>query len=153
MVIYVNPNKLLKKLDLTIPIEDQVNVINEFKKIKNKHLNKLIRPFKNKSYWKNAAIAIREIGYPKIEEIIPDLIVWLQDMTWPGAMIIEDVLMTVPREVLTKHIENAVEIAWDSEDDEWIYWISELVKDYDISKEYFKNQKNYSKLLEINKNY
>lgn len=57
----------------------------------------------DKGNWYYEALVLTRRGYPKITDVIPKLFEWLQDMNWPGADEIWQLLSKLPRDVL---IEN-----------------------------------------------
>lgn len=65
----------------------------------NFNLNELIQPL-GKECWENAARALSIMRYPRISEIIPGLFRWLQDLNWPGAEIVMELLQSLPRKVI-----------------------------------------------------
>ena len=66
-------------------------------------------------------------GYPVIEPILGDLLEWMQDMNWPVATEIEDILRTVGAPV-SPHILNVLR----GDDDIWKYWVlTRLAVDFD----------------------
>lgn len=58
------------------------------------------------------------VGYPEIDPILGDLLVWMQDMNWPVATEIEAVLQTVGTP-LAPHILKVLQ----GDDDIWKYWV------------------------------
>ncbi len=121
-----NIEKLIDDLDWNKPIETQENAIKNLKNISEKDLCKLIQP-KSKNCWENAAKVINIIGYPKIKTIIPDLLEWLKDLNWPGAVIIVDTLRNIEMGEINEFIKEAL-IKAESENDElWKSGIEEVI--------------------------
>ncbi|TEB15728.1 hypothetical protein Psfp_01959 [Pelotomaculum sp. FP] len=116
---------LLKKLSWHMPKHVQEAATNELSCLSyDKKLPMLLQP-NHKDCWENATIGLKKIGYPRIEGIIYGLITWLQDINWPGAYIVIDILSEVDKEELLPHIERAlIEACYD---DSWIYGIRLLV--------------------------
>ena len=73
-----------------------------------------------KDYWENSAKVLFIIGYPKIKNIIPGLFEWLQDMNWPGALIVKELLLHLPIDVLKYNYECTVNYAISTNDEEWL---------------------------------
>jgi hypothetical protein len=85
-------------------------------------LHLLLQPI-SKNHWRNAAIVLKEIGYPRVKAIIPELLQWIQDMNWPGAQEIVDLLVTIDDKIVP-YVKQALK----SGDGIWIMWIlSEVV--------------------------
>lgn len=56
-------------------------------------LSLLVLPYANgesKGLWENCARALYEISDERLEKHLPSLLEWLQDLNWPGALIILD---------------------------------------------------------------
>lgn len=92
------------------------------------NLYMLLQPRCNKDYWENSAILIKQLGYPRIKSIIPGLLEWIQDMNWPGAQIVFEVLRDIEKKDLQVYIEEALEEALSHKDTVWVGWIKELIK-------------------------
>ncbi|MFZ5353886.1 MAG: DUF5071 domain-containing protein [Bacillota bacterium] len=71
----------------------------------------------NKKYWDNAAIVLKEIGYPRILNAFPDILEWIADPNWPGYDIIYELVCSIDKDVLTPHIEQEILKAKDANDD------------------------------------
>jgi len=54
-----------------------------------------------KDRWENAAKTVVQIGWPKIENILLPLFMWLLDPNWPGSELIYSFILTLPQEVIT----------------------------------------------------
>lgn len=65
-----------------------------------------------------AARRARAAGYPLIDPILGDLLVWMQDMNWPVASEIEAALQPVGAP-LSPHILSVLQ----GDDDVWKYWV------------------------------
>ncbi len=97
-------------------------------KLDDKDLGLLLQPVSDKAYWKGAAQALKRIGYPRVRGILPGLLAWLQDMNWPGADYIFELLLSVDDETLIAHLKDVLRKARDQNDEMWIYWLRELVQ-------------------------
>ena len=63
-------------------------------------------PQGGKERWENAAKTVVKIGWPKVDNIIIPLFVWLIDPNWPGSNIIYNFLLALPKNILkSKMIE------------------------------------------------
>jgi pimeloyl-ACP methyl ester carboxylesterase len=75
-------------------------------------------PIGDKSTWDEQARAIVRRGYPEVASLLPDLVAWLQDLNWPGALTIAEFLVSIGAPVLP-HIKAVLA----SQDRIWQYWI------------------------------
>jgi hypothetical protein len=64
----------------------------------------------------------RALGFPELNEILPSLLVWLQDANWPIARPMASLLATAGQEIVP-HIKGV----FTGEDAVWKYWIIELL--------------------------
>lgn len=85
----------------------------------------LIQPL-GKDCWENAALILSKIGTPRVNTNIPELIEWLKDMNWPGAVTVLQLLSTVDDEVLKPHIRHSLESALLDDDIIWFEAIKQL---------------------------
>ena len=63
-------------------------------------LNKYYTSNGGKERWENAAKVIIRIGWPKVDNIIIPLFIWLLDPNWPGSSLIYHFLLSLPRNIL-----------------------------------------------------
>lgn len=61
-----------------------------------------------KERWENAAKTILQIGWPKADNIIVPLFIWLLDPNWPGSKQIYDFLLSLPRDKLRQKMEKII---------------------------------------------
>lgn len=90
--------------------------------ISNCELPLLVLP-EDQDTWHNAAIIIQTLGYPRIKPIIKSLFIWLQDMNWPGADMIEELLLNLPENELADTFPQVVYESIFAKDEMWIYWL------------------------------
>jgi len=64
----------------------------------------------------------RLVGFPLLNQILPELLVWLRDSNWPVAVETASLLSEANVEI-TPHIK----VVLDSEDGIWKYWTLKLV--------------------------
>lgn len=110
---------IFKNLSWNASLDGQKEAINKLALMDNLNPSDLIQP-QGKEYWENAARALYLIGYPRIEEAIPGLFKWIQDLNWPGALIVMELLKSLPKEVMIRHLESASLDAFHSNDDIWL---------------------------------
>lgn len=138
---------LLEKLSWHMPKEVQEAAINELASIQDDELYMLLQP-NNKDCWENAAITLKKIGYPRIKKIFPELIIWLQDINWPGATVVMEILSKIDKDELLPYIENAlIEAGYD---DSWIYGIKMLVDEMKLTDSNFSSSEAYKKIVWLN---
>ena len=128
--------KLLENLSWEMPKEVQEKTIKEIVTLKELNLEELLQPI-DKKYWKNCAEVLYEIGYPKIKKIIPGLLIWLQDINWPGANIVIELLMKVPKNELVFYIEESTKVALKNSDEMWLDNLSYFLVSLDLMEEDF----------------
>lgn len=112
----------IRNLNSDAPQYLQDYAISQLIHLEDSKLQLLIQPI-SKSYWKNAALVLKEMGYPRVKSIIPELLEWIKDMNWPGAQEIVDLLTTVDDDIVP-YIKKVLK----SGDGIWIVWLlSEVV--------------------------
>ncbi|MNT53973.1 hypothetical protein D3C72_1910980 [compost metagenome] len=80
----------------------------------------------NKEYWVYTAILIEKMGYEKWKYYIPELMIWLQDINWPGSYIIYNMFLNVDKEIILPYINSVQEEAKKYNDNEWYEILEEL---------------------------
>jgi hypothetical protein len=121
---------LIKQLNWDNPAEIQEEAIKKLTKIDIPDLTALLQPVFGKNYWENSAKVLLKIGYPKIKNIIPGLFEWLQDMNWPGALIVREILLNLPKDALLNNYEDAIYKATSENDEEWLLNLKLFWDDY-----------------------
>lgn len=129
---------LLKKLSWRNKEDDQENAIREIMNDSNFQLNLLIQPL-DKSCWENAAKILKMMGYEKTKALSYDLFKWLQDLNWPGASIIIELLTSYPNEAFLPYYEKAISEAIKTRDDPWLDYLSFFTYCGKISPSEFSN--------------
>lgn len=94
-----------------------------------------------KHYFPYAAQVIIKRGYPKIDNVIPELFVWLQDINWPGSYEIYKFLCSLPKEAILKYFENTVNVAYMDHDEGWLYYLQQIMYHFKFVKQDFRNKK------------
>jgi hypothetical protein len=61
---------------------------------------------------------LKNYSYSEVKDIIPDLLVWLQDMNWPVARPVAEYLKT-----FTDNISSEIIKILQGDDEVWKYWI------------------------------
>lgn len=73
-----------------------------------KDLSLLIQPPAEPSVWEQCAVILSEKTDTQLEPYLTELLQWLQDLNWPGAVTIVERLNTFSGEKLKKPFEDAV---------------------------------------------
>lgn len=116
----------LRNLDIDAPQYLQDYAISQLVNIEESKLYMLLQPV-SKSYWGNAAIVLKQIGYPRVKSIISGLLEWIQDMNWPGSKEIVELLVTID-DAIVPYVKQVLK----SGDGIWIIWLlSEVVSKWD----------------------
>lgn len=140
-------NEYIKNLNWEVPQYLQDYAISRLINIEDSKLYLLLQPI-SKGHWKNAAIVLNKIGYPRVKSIIPGLLQWIQDMNWPGAQEIADLLVTIDDKIVP-YVTQALK----SGDGIWIMWIlSEVVSKWnrDLSNQIKDNLLELTNTLDTN---
>ncbi|MEK5396836.1 DUF5071 domain-containing protein [Paenibacillus sp. FSL K6-2859] len=118
-----NVSNVIKKLSWGTPEDEKEEAMKKLQYIRDEDLHLLLQPI-SKEYWDGAAETVIRLGYPRVKSILPGLLEWIQDRNWPGAGEIADFLLEIGdpmipyvKDVLNQH----------SEDQEWVYWIFEVL--------------------------
>ena len=90
--------------------------------------------------WHYKARVLLLRGYPRVKDVIPELYYWLQDINWPGADVIMELLSTLPRDVLVSSFEEATEKAIKARDYSWMEFLYMFAEDNNITESDFKNK-------------
>ncbi|MEK4513730.1 DUF5071 domain-containing protein [Paenibacillus sp. FSL H8-0122] len=117
---------LIQKLDWDTSEAEQAEAIHKLQDIQDEELRLLLQPL-GKEYWDGAAEVIVKLGYPSVKPILPGLLEWIQDMNWPGAGRIAPLLREIG-DPLIPYIQDVFRNH--SQDEEWMYWIFEMIIDY-----------------------
>ena len=82
----------------------------------------------SKDVWENCAIVLSEKSDEELSPYLMELLDWLVDLTWPGAMIILERLLKYDRiPELAQAVEIAVKVGKALNDENWIVLMSNLL--------------------------
>lgn len=113
--------EILDMIDWSKPVETQSKGISLASKFEN--IVPFIQPLTpkhNKNVWENCAIIISQKSDEKIKPYLVELLEWLQDMNWPGALCILDRLCKYSdNNTIFEAINTCIEKAKESRDDVW----------------------------------
>lgn len=131
---------LLQFLSWNLSEDEQEQGIEKLIPYKDKIINLLITNT-SKHQWKNAVRLIDRLEYPYRVRMVPQLLLLLKDMNWPGAVDAKSIIKNLnPREV-NLYIRQALIQADNERDTVWIAWINELIEEMNI-KDQFKDIEN-----------
>ena len=134
-----NINEIYKLLNWQSSVDEQVKGIRLARNLDD--LSLLILPYANgesKGLWENCAKALSEISDDRLEKYLPSLLEWLQDLNWPGALIILDRLKVFNGKKLKKPYIERVTYAsnLNSEEEQmWLDYLSELLDNEELKAE------------------
>lgn len=136
-----HPHDLFKNFAKLSKIEQQEKI----KKIaENKNYNNqyFANPFDfmHKDYWEYAAKVIIKRGYLEVENVIPELFVWLQDINWPGSYDIFQFLCSIPKDAILKYFEDTVKEAIRLSDEIWLFQLQRLMYHFKLTENDFKDK-------------
>lgn len=96
--------------------------------------------------WENCAKVICEKTDEELDKYTCEMLEWLQDINWPGAFLIMERLEKMDPQFLVHAVSYQVKQAILLKDNEWLGWMSYLIKNkkiYDALSE----KKEYQKIL------
>ena len=96
--------------------------------------------------WENCAKVICEKTDEELNKYTCEMLEWLQDINWPGAFLIMERLEKMEPQFLVHAVGYQVKQALLLKDNEWLGWMSYLIKNkkfYDALSE----EKKYQKIL------
>ena len=134
-----NINEIYKLLNWQSSVDEQVKGIRLARNLDD--LSLLILPYANgesKGLWENCAKALSEISDDRLEKYLPSLLEWLQDLNWPGALIILDRLKVFNGKKLKKPYIERVTYACNLNSEEgqmWLDYLSELLDNEKLKAE------------------
>ncbi|MDP4177252.1 MAG: DUF5071 domain-containing protein [Bacillota bacterium] len=141
-------NNLLLSLSWNQSLDIQENAICEIASMNLLNPKDLLQPSR-KEYWENAAKVLIKMGYPRIKESISGLLIWLQDMNWPGSNVVIEILRSLPKAVFIPHLECAVLEAMNTNDDIWLSNLSIILTQCNLKEIDFISKDVYLTLLDI----
>lgn len=113
--------EILDMIDWSMPAETQSKGISLASKFKN--IVPFIQPLTpkhNKNVWENCAVIISQKSDEEIKPYLVELLEWLQDTNWPGALCILDRLRKYSdNNTILEAINTCIEKAKESRDDVW----------------------------------
>lgn len=132
-------NEIYKMLNWQSRFGDQLQGIKLARNLDD--LSLLILPCakgESKGIWENCARALYEISDDRLEKYLPSLLEWLQDLNWPGALIILDRLKVFSGKKLKKPFMDRFTYARNLNNEEglmWLDYLSELLDNKELKVE------------------
>lgn len=139
-------NNMLLNLNWNLPLDIQDDAICKMASMIDLNPKDLLQPV-SKEYWGNAAKVLLKMGYPRIREAIPGLLIWLQDINWPGSNEVMELLRTIPKAEFVPFLEDTVKEALSSDDEIWIENLSYFLSQLKLKENDFTSKEVYLSLL------
>ena len=142
-------NKIMKLLRWDAPKEVQNSLISEIADDMDFDHSVFLQPLKDdyadagKMCWEGCARIFQTMGYPRCAKYIDGFFVWIQDMNWPGAEIMEELLLSIPHDVFMVAYERAIRDAVRSNYTMWLFILSMYVGMRKIKIDDFSDKKSY----------
>jgi hypothetical protein len=114
-------NRLIDDISWGVPDNVRQAAMHRLVSIDDDQISMLILP-REKSYWESAAKVLRNIGYPRVRQVLPEILEWLQDLNWPGATEVAELLLTIGRPVVP-YVREVLK----GSDEMWQYWVLECL--------------------------
>jgi hypothetical protein len=89
----------------------------ELVNIPGEYVHLLMQP-SGKACWENAALVLARMDVGQLQECVPQLLEWLQDLNWPGAGVIAGILVNMG-EMVVPHLKPILL----GTDETWTYWL------------------------------
>ena len=90
--------------------------------------------FGSKAVWGNCAKILAEKTDDDLKPHLVGLLEWLQDINWPGAIIILDRLKSFSAEKIKEPLQSSVQQAINNQDNNWLDYLSKLLDNPELSK-------------------
>ena len=135
----IDIDTLYEMLDERKPIEVQEEAIREARKIKS--LSVLMQPVEYKLSWKNCAKVICEKKDEELNSYTYEMLEWLRDLNWPGAFLIMERLEKMDSQLLVYAVGYQVKQAILLKDNEWLTYMSYLLKNKKLYDAFSENKK------------
>ncbi|MBA2937060.1 DUF5071 domain-containing protein [Paenibacillus sp. CGMCC 1.16610] len=126
-----NVRKLLSSLSWNRPIEEQSMAVEKLINLK-EFFEGLITQT-SKDQWDNCMKIINEMEYHDQVRMIPQMLFLLKDMNWPGASEAYNLMLKMKVEDLTPYIIQAIEMADDTCDTNWITWMKMFLEELNLT--------------------
>ncbi len=109
--------------------------IKKAKKIKSVYVFILpILPANSKSIWENCAKVLVDKSNEELQPYLIKLFEWLKDMNWPGADLIFDRLILIPKELILPAYKHCVSLAEKTDDFAWSLSLKHFNEQYILNR-------------------
>lgn len=95
-------------------------------------LSLLILPDGKKSVWENCANVLSEKSDEALQPYLAKLLIWLQDMNWPGAFVIAERLKRVKMSILCAPLSQAIDVAEKKADSIWLDYLAIFLENKEL---------------------
>ncbi len=119
--------KIIDSLDWNNDETEILAAKNELMKIPDESIHLLVQPL-SKYHWENAADVIVSLGIDRCKPILNEILKWLQDLNWPGAMKVFSMLKNCKSRDIDSYLAEAINLARVEKDDEWLENINMLIE-------------------------
>jgi hypothetical protein len=138
----MNDNDLLEYIRSYQNSTEKEEILKKISELQYEQFKYLLRYGDNADWFVEADILI-SLGYPCVKPVIDEIFEWLQDMNWPGAADIQDkLLLKLEKTVLVNSLSIALRRAYWNGDSMWIYWLSSLASEANLSRDDFAQTDN-----------
>ena len=135
----VDIDTLFVMLDEEQPTEVQEAALREARKIKS--LSVFMQPIEYKWSWENCAKVICEKTDKELDTYICEMLKWRRDLTRPGAFLIMERLEKMDSQLLVYAVGYQVKQAILLKDNEWLTYMSYLLKNKKLYDAFSENKK------------
>lgn len=95
-----------------------------------------IGPGYSKNVWDNCALAIKERSDDELRPYILDMLLWIEDLNWPGAETIQQRLCSFQDVgTLVRRLNGIVPVLAFLKKDSWLLFIAELLKNKGVREQ------------------
>lgn len=126
----ISTNELFEMLNWNNSIEMQEKGIREAEKVK--YISIFFQPKESKALWENCAKVIVQKSDDELSPFVMDMLIWLQDMNWPGAELIYKRIKLMPSTLVCHNFSYCLKIAIQTEDNPWIGSLRSFANDYGL---------------------
>jgi hypothetical protein len=126
-----NVKKLLSSLNWHRPQEEQDFAVQELIQYKDEIINKFISETQ-KEQWHNAIRIIEKLEASDQIKAVPQMLLLLMDLNWPGALPAVEIMKKLDAESLKPYIVEILKRADKENDTIWIAWIKYLIEQINL---------------------
>lgn len=131
-------------IDYRYDKKNEIEIVNKY--ANGNYKNEMFCRTGEKPFWYIESRILIKRGYPTVKNVLLSMFLWFQDLNWPGALEIFELLSSVEKEVIIPHLEEVAMVAKKENDIGWLYWLREFMEKNRYKKEDFKNKYIYEVL-------